>query len=186
MRTAGVTSRLLGGPCFQSSHSRYRLPCLPWDASSKSIGFPPLEPRAAQDRTSLTRKSTRTRRYGQLRSGTTSVPGHRGLRRIALDEFLHHVHTPFLIYLNLNISGKICNRPKNDDPSLAEPLHAEPSRYENHLARALSTKHSSCVNYEKPQLILQAGNFNCLILSGVFFLKCPVAAAVRHAWESPS
>src|SRR5215469_12385068 len=39
MRTAGVTNRLLGDPCFQSSHSRYRLPCLPWDASSKSIGF---------------------------------------------------------------------------------------------------------------------------------------------------
>jgi len=103
MRTAGVTSRLLGGPCFQSSHSRYRLPCLPWDASSKSIGFPPLEARAAQDRTSLTRKSTRTRRYGKLRSGTTSVLGHRRLRRIALDEFLHPMFIRDFLYISILI-----------------------------------------------------------------------------------
>jgi len=94
-----------------------------------------------------------------------------------------HVHTGFLIYLNLNIRGKICNRPKNDDPSLAESLHAEPSRYENRLARVLSTKHSSGVNYEKPHLILQAGNFNCLLLSGVFFLKCQARGLGRSGFE---
>ena len=75
--------RHAGDSCFQSLRSRCRLPRLPGGASSKSIGSLPPEVRAARDHTSPTRKSTRTRRYGKLRSGKTSAPGRHRLRRAA-------------------------------------------------------------------------------------------------------
>src|SRR6516164_6276181 len=61
--------------------ARCRLPRLPGGASSKSTGSLPPQARAARDHTSPTRRSTRTRRYGKLRSGKTSAPERRRPRR---------------------------------------------------------------------------------------------------------